>query len=111
MWGAVHGCGGQPEGIAALFAAYLGDRERLHAESLRYFAGLYEPELRPFAQRWVQGVTEILQTYVCPEAALATAVYLDGVILHTLLNDQPFDEVALRMAITALMGACSEELT
>ncbi|PDP89516.1 TetR family transcriptional regulator [Glycomyces fuscus] len=107
----VRGCDGRPEGIAALFTAYLSDRERLRAESLLYFAGMHKPELRPFAQHWVLGVTEILQAYASPEAAQATAVYLDGVILHTLLNDRPFDEAALRMAITALMGTSPKDRT
>ncbi|GAA0990074.1 TetR/AcrR family transcriptional regulator [Nocardiopsis tropica] len=105
----IHDCDGRPEGIAALFAAYLGDRERLRAESLLYFAGVDNPELRPFAQQWVQGVTEILQAYAAPEAARATAVYLDGVILYTLLHDRPLDEAALRMAIAALMSTSLEE--
>lgn len=104
-------CEGRPEGIAALFAEYLGDRDRLHAESVLYLAGVDNPDLRPLAQRWVLGVTEILQAYTSAEAAEATAVYLDGVTLHTLLNERSFDEAVLRMAITALMRTSVEDRT
>ncbi|WP_434740516.1 TetR/AcrR family transcriptional regulator [Micromonospora sp. SH-82] len=105
----VHDRGGRPEGIAAMFAEYLSDRERLQADNLIYYAGVYQPELRPLARRWVRGVAEILGAYTSPEAALATAVYMDGVILHAMLNDQPIDEPALRMAIAALMGASPKD--
>ncbi|MEV6689915.1 hypothetical protein AB0M35_00355 [Micromonospora sp. NPDC051196] len=105
----IHACQGSPAGIAALFAAYLSDRAKIQAENLLYYAGVYQPELRPLAQRWVKGITEILSAYAAPEAAQATALYLDGVILHTLLHDRPIDEPALRMAIAALMSTSLEE--
>lgn len=107
----IRGCDGRPEGIAALFAAYLEDRERLRAENLLYFAGIHKPELRPYARHWVLGITEILQAYASPEAAQATAVYLDGVLMHTLISDQPFDEASLSMAVTALMGTSLKDRT
>ncbi|RFS47396.1 TetR family transcriptional regulator [Micromonospora craniellae] len=106
---AVHACQGSAEGLAALFVSYLSDHARLQAETLLYYAGVYQPELRPYAQRWVQGITEILSAYATPEAAQATAVYLDGVILYTLLHDRPVDEKALRMAIAALMNTSLPE--
>ncbi|MEU5551979.1 TetR family transcriptional regulator [Micromonospora sp. NPDC047793] len=106
---AVHACAGSPEGLAALFMEYLSDRARLKAENLLYYAGVQQPELRPYAQRWIRGTTEMLSAYATPEAAQATALYLDGVILYTLLHDRPVDERALRMAITALMGTSLPE--
>ncbi|MER5459060.1 hypothetical protein ABT008_30280 [Micromonospora sp. NPDC002389] len=106
---AVHACAGSAEGLAALFTTYLSDHARLQAESLLYFAGVHQPELRPYAQRWVKGMTEILSAYATHEAAQATALYLDGVILYTLLHDRPVDERSLRMAITALMGTSLPE--
>ncbi|GLU49985.1 TetR/AcrR family transcriptional regulator [Nocardiopsis ansamitocini] len=106
---AVQSCRGSAEGIAAQFASYLSDRARLQAENLLYYAGVTQPELRPFAQLWIRRITEILSEYTAPEAAQATAVYLDGVILHALLHDRPIDEAALRMAIAALMSTSLEK--
>ncbi|ASO20606.1 DNA-binding transcriptional regulator YbjK [Actinoalloteichus hoggarensis] len=106
---AVHGCGGSPAGIAELFADYLRDRDRLQAESLLYFAGVYDPGFRPMARQWVAGLTEILSAYTSSEAAKAVAVYLDGVFLHALLDDRPVEAAPLRLAVTALMNAAPKE--
>lgn len=105
----IAGCAGRPADIAAGFAAQLRDHSGLQAEMVLYYAGLYDPKLRPLARRWAQGMTEVLSGYTSPAAAKAVAIYMDGVILHTLLTEQPVDEAELRMTIAALMSASPEK--
>ncbi|NJQ04491.1 TetR/AcrR family transcriptional regulator [Streptomyces lonarensis] len=106
---ALEACGGRPEGIAAKFAAYLSDHSLLQAENVLYHAGVYEPEMRPLARRWIEGMTDILSAYTSPAAAQATALYMDGVVLHTLITERPTGEAELCTAIAALMNAFPEK--
>lgn len=108
---AIAGCEGAPETIAERLCLYLADRDRVLAESVLYFAGVHESDLRPLSRRWVQGMTEILSTHTSLRAARAAAVYMDGAILYALLNDTPLDQEELSAAVTALMGIDSEDTT
>ncbi|MFD7511289.1 TetR/AcrR family transcriptional regulator [Streptomyces sp. NPDC059853] len=105
----IEDCEGRPEDIAAGFAVQLRDHSALQAEMVLYYAGLYDPKLRPLARRWAEGMAEILSDYTSPAAAKAIAIYMDGVVLHTLLTEQPIDEAELRRAIAALMNASPEK--
>ncbi|MEU4580391.1 TetR family transcriptional regulator [Nonomuraea sp. NPDC023979] len=93
-----------PATLAVLTAAYLRERDRMVTWNEMYAAAGHRPELRPLARAWNDGLTEVLAAHVGPEAARRAAVFVDGAVLHALVNDDPLDQDALAGALAALMA-------
>lgn len=93
-----------PATLAGLMAGYLADRGRALPETELYVAAGRRPELRPLARAWGDGLVRVLGAHAEPAAARAVAVFLDGVLVHALVRDEPIDQPALRAALTKLLS-------
>lgn len=91
-----------PATLSALTAGCLDHPEQMLTVNELYLAATRHPELRPLAQVWFDGLVDILTPHIGPTAARATAIYLDGVLLHALSSDFPVDMTALTAPLAAL---------
>ncbi|WP_320669435.1 TetR/AcrR family transcriptional regulator [Patulibacter defluvii] len=91
-----------PAAIAAVLHDYLSDGARVRADQALYLAAADDPELRPLALGWFDGLIERARRYVSPAAALAVAVFVDGAAVHASLHDEPLDLAFLTTSLAAL---------
>ncbi|MCD0449625.1 TetR family transcriptional regulator [Actinocorallia sp. API 0066] len=92
-----------PAELARRTRAYLAEPERFRTANELYLAAAHRPELRPLARLWTDGLTDVLTPYAGAARARTIAVFLDGVLLRTLITGTPPDEPPLADALTALM--------
>ncbi|GAA4440129.1 TetR/AcrR family transcriptional regulator [Phytohabitans houttuyneae] len=93
-----------PATLARLMADYLADRGRALLETELYVAAARRAELRPLARAWGDGLARILAAHADPAAGRAVAVFLDGVLVHALVRDEPLDLPALTASLTKLLS-------
>lgn len=91
-----------PATLASLTAECLADHERFHALNELYTAASHRSELRPLARLWFDGLIDVLEPHLGRDEARAVAVFIDGAILHALINDEPLSTAALTDALTKL---------
>jgi DNA-binding transcriptional regulator YbjK len=91
-----------PATLANLTAGCLADHARFHALNELYTAASHRPELRPLARLWFNGLIDVLEPHVGRDTARAMAVFVDGALLHALINDEPLSIEALTDALTKL---------
>ncbi|WP_205302491.1 TetR/AcrR family transcriptional regulator [Nonomuraea montanisoli] len=97
-------CADVPATLAALTADYLRERDRMVTWNELYAAAAHRPELRPLARLWLDGLTRSLSGYAGARAARAAAVFVDGALLYSLINDEPLDTESLERSLAALLG-------
>jgi TetR/AcrR family transcriptional regulator, regulator of biofilm formation and stress response len=93
-----------PATLAALTADYLRDRAQMRTWNELYAAAGHRPELRSLARMWSDGLTEILTAYTDRDAAQAAAAFVDGTLLHALIQDDPIDTSTLSRALATLLN-------
>jgi TetR/AcrR family transcriptional regulator, regulator of biofilm formation and stress response len=91
-----------PATLATLTVECLADHQRCQSLNELYTAASHRPELRPLARLWVDGLIDVLEPHVGRDTARAIAVFVDGVLLHALINDEPLSTEALNEAMTKL---------
>lgn len=89
--------------LAQLTAEYLTDHDRYRACNELYTAASHRPELRPHARLWLDGLITILEPRTGHSAAQATAVFIDGALLHALITGQPMSIDVLTDALAKLL--------
>lgn len=92
-----------PAALAELTVEYLADRDRHRALNELYTAATHRPELRPTARMWTEGLIALLTPRIGARSARAVAVFMDGVLLHTLITDEPVSVAELTGALAALL--------
>lgn len=98
---ALAGSADLPATLSALTVGSLDHAEMVTINEL-YLAATRHPELRPLARVWSDGLVDILTPHIGTTAARATAVYLDGFLLHALSSDSAVDTTALTAPLAAL---------
>ncbi|WP_280388130.1 TetR/AcrR family transcriptional regulator [Nocardia wallacei] len=88
--------------LAGFVAETVADVDRHRSLNELYAAAAHRPELRPLARLWSDGLGEVLAPRVGPRAARAIAVYLDGILVHALVTDDPVDIDTLTAGVTAI---------
>ncbi|MCO5316386.1 MAG: TetR family transcriptional regulator [Solirubrobacterales bacterium] len=92
-----------PASLARMLHHYLADRERMQAETAFYVAGTQNPELRPLATRWFNGLVGILSGHTDPATARAVGLFTDGLTFHASLAGPALDERETAEALTHLL--------
>jgi DNA-binding transcriptional regulator YbjK len=101
-----------PAALAELVSEYVQDRDQMARWNELYAAAGHRPELRPFAQRWTDGLVDVLTPYAADRhAARNTTAYLDGVVMRALVHDEPVDAapVARVLAVLLQLGAAEAQ--
>ncbi|RDI50572.1 TetR family transcriptional regulator [Nocardia mexicana] len=88
--------------LAGFVSETVAEVDRGRSLNELYAAAAHRPELRPMAREWSDGLVDILTPRIGPRAARAVTVYLDGILLHALINDEPVDVHTLSAGVSAL---------
>ncbi|MET9257067.1 TetR family transcriptional regulator [Streptomyces sp. NPDC003717] len=92
--------------LTELLAGWLsGDRGAVEREYELYLAALRRPALRPVAAEWTEAATVLLARRTDEATARAVVALMDGICLHVLLTDRPYDAVSAREALARLLRA------
>ena len=91
-----------PTTLAGLAAGYLADRGQAQIEYELFVAAARAPALRPLAEAWLTGMTDLLEPHVGRPAARNVIALLDGAMLHALVTASDLDAQPLTEAIRSL---------
>src|SRR5690606_29778322 len=75
--------------LAALLHTALVDAPSMKADRAVVTAAVHDPRLREMARSWSAQLVELLAPAHGRERATAAAVFIDGLLWHTQLNDEP----------------------
>jgi DNA-binding transcriptional regulator YbjK len=92
-----------PVALTELALSYLQDRGQTQIEYELFVAAARDPALRPLAEIWLTGMTELLEPHVGRAKARMIVALLDGVMLHALVTATPLDPAPLTAALRALI--------
>lgn len=92
-----------PEGIARLVRQGLDDARAVHADRAVVTAAVHDPRVRAFARQWSDEVVGFLSPVHGRDRARAAAVFIDGVLWHAQIHDEPLDEELIRDALAGIL--------
>jgi DNA-binding transcriptional regulator YbjK len=95
--------------LTDLALGYLDDRGQTQIEYELFVAAARDPALRPLAEFWLTGMTELLEPHVGRRTARMLVALLDGAMLHALVTATALDATALTSALRALILAGPRE--
>lgn len=91
------------ETLPRLVRRYLADRSRALVDYELYLAAARDPDLRPVARVWLDGLRELLIPLTGRENATSVAALLDGAMLQSVVTDEDLDVERLRAALIRLL--------
>jgi DNA-binding transcriptional regulator YbjK len=89
--------------LTELTLSYLEDRGQTQIEYELFVAAARDPALRPLAETWLTGMTDLLEPHVGRPTARTLIALLDGAMLHALVTATPLDPAPLTAALRALI--------
>ncbi|MFJ4172972.1 TetR/AcrR family transcriptional regulator [Microbacterium sp. NPDC089696] len=92
-----------PEGIARLVRQGLDDARAVHADRAVVTAAVHDPRVRAFARQWSDEVVGFMSPVHGLDRARAAAVFIDGVLWHAQIHDEPLDEELIRDALAGIL--------
>lgn len=92
-----------PAILVSTFEEYLKDKEQLRIWGELYTVANHRPELRPHVDLWRDGMVRILTKHMSDNAAHTLAIFLDGVLLHALIDEDLPDRDNLSRTIRMLI--------
>ncbi|MFJ4223921.1 TetR/AcrR family transcriptional regulator [Microbacterium sp. NPDC089695] len=92
-----------PEGIARLVRQGLDDARAVHADRAVVTAAVHDPRVRAFARQWSDEVVGFMAPVHGLDRARAAAVFIDGVLWHAQIHDEPLDEELIRDALAGIL--------
>jgi DNA-binding transcriptional regulator YbjK len=91
-----------PATLVALSSTYLADRGQAQIEYELFVAAARDPALRPLAELWLTGMTDLLAEHMPRPTARTVVALLDGAMLHALVTASDLDREPLTTAIRRL---------
>ncbi len=93
-----------PEGLARLIHQSLEDARTIRAERAVVTAAVHDPRVRELARRWTDAVAGFIAPVHGPDRAQAAAVFVDGILWHAQIHDEPLDEALIRDALAGILA-------
>lgn len=90
--------------IATLVHAGLVDARAMRADRAVVTAAVHDPRLREMARTWSAQIVDLLEPTHGVERARAAAVFIDGLLWHAQLNDEPLPVTTIETALAAIFG-------
>lgn len=101
---AVEAAGVTPDVIARLLHESLADARAIETERAVVTAAVHDPRVRDLARRWSDEVIGFLTPVHGEGRARAAAAFIDGVVWHAQINDEPLDEPLIRDALAGILA-------
>ncbi|KNY05380.1 TetR/AcrR family transcriptional regulator [Microbacterium sp. GCS4] len=92
-----------PDGIARLVRQALDDARAVHADRAVVTAAVHDPRVRDFARQWSDEIVGFMSPVHGQRRARAAAVFIDGVLWHAQIHDEPLDEELIRDALAGIL--------
>lgn len=92
-----------PAVLAAEVGAYLASGEQLALAYELYLGSVRNPRLRTLMNRWLRNSRGSLARYLDETTARVVDALIEGLLLHTLLEDEPMDRLELEAAFRRLL--------
>lgn len=90
--------------IAAFLSDALADAHAVQADRAVVTAALHDPELREIARTLSRDLVAVLEPVHGEERATAAAVFIDGVLWHSQINDAPLPRHIIETALAGILG-------
>lgn len=92
-----------PAGLAKLVHQGLTDARAIQADRAVVTAAVHDPRVREFARQWSDEVVGFIAPVHGTDRARAAAVFIDGVLWHAQIHDEPLDEELIRDALAGIL--------
>lgn len=92
-----------PEGIARIIRQSLDDVRAVQADRAVVTAAVHDPRVREFARQWSDEFVGFIAPVHGVDRARAAAVFVDGVLWHAQIHDEPLDEELIRDALAGIL--------
>ncbi|MFK0402338.1 TetR/AcrR family transcriptional regulator [Microbacterium sp. NPDC090225] len=100
---AVESVGVTPEALARLITESLADARALETDRAVVTAAVHDPRVRELARRWSDQVVEFIAPVHGPDRARAAAVFIDGILWHAQISDDPLEESLIRDGLAGIL--------
>lgn len=92
-----------PKVLAAELASYLASGDQLTLAYELYLGSVRNQRLRKLMNRWLRNSRGSLSRYLDEATARIVDALIEGLLLHTLLEDEPMEAAALEAAFRRLL--------
>lgn len=92
-----------PAGLAHLIHRGLEDARAVQADRAVVTAAVHDPRLRELARHWSDEVVGFIAPVHGQDRARAAAVFIDGVLWHAQIHDEPLEEGLIRDALAGIL--------
>ncbi|UYO96732.1 TetR family transcriptional regulator [Microbacterium sp. M28] len=92
-----------PEALARLIHRALVDARSIQAERAVVTAAVHDPRVRELARHWSDEVVGFIAPVHGVDSARAAAAFIDGVLWHSQIHDEPLDEELIRDALAGIL--------
>lgn len=96
--------GATPALLAELIHTALVDATAVQADRAVVTAAVHDPRLRELARQWTDEFVGLIAPVHGDERARAAAVFIDGVLWHAQIHDQPLDQHFIERALVSIFG-------
>ncbi|GAA5154861.1 TetR family transcriptional regulator [Microbacterium pseudoresistens] len=96
--------GATPAVLAELIHTALADGAAVQADRAVVTAAVHDPRLRELARHWSDELVGIFAPVHGPERAEAAAVFIDGVLWHAQIHEQPLEQHIIQAALAGILG-------
>ncbi|MDP3951043.1 TetR/AcrR family transcriptional regulator [Microbacterium sp.] len=96
--------GATPALLAELIHTALADATAVQADRAVVTAAVHDPRLRELAQHWTDELVGIFAPVHGHDRARAAAVFIDGVLWHAQIHEQPLDQHLIETALSGILG-------
>ncbi len=96
--------GATPAVLTELILRGLADARALEADRAVVTAAIDDPQLRALARRWSDRMIGFLVPDYGVQRATAASVFIDGVLWHARIHDEPLDATLIEGALAGILG-------
>lgn len=96
--------GATPALLAELIHTALADEASVQADRAVVTAAVHDPRLRALARNWSEELVGIFAPVHGADRAEAAAVFIDGVLWHAQIHENPLDQRFIEAALISIFG-------
>ncbi|QTV80251.1 TetR/AcrR family transcriptional regulator [Microbacterium sp. NIBRBAC000506063] len=97
--------------LAEVLTAALADARSVRADRAVVTAAVHDPKLRAIANSWSQEMIGILEPHYGRDRASAAAVFVDGILWHLQISDDPLPHRIIETALAGILGESDRRTT